>query len=724
MKKILYFLPLFLLGAEVQQVNYEGLIHISKVTANSIANITNRDVSVEEIDKVIKKFYETGYFQTISADYNETSKVLTFKFVEKPTIVQIERMNFSEELKKALKDNNLEIKKGSLYNQEAIDKLKQFISSYYSAKGYFNTYLEVDTKLITPTKMKLSLIIHKGRNLEIRDLKFYGSRHSDELEDIVDNHPATLWSILPFTYKGDLNLFKLVNDRKKILDYYLNRGYLDVQVSNPLAKTNFDNYIADISYKIDEGNRYIVKKVEVDYPKELKPKLPELKLKADKYFNIAAFRKDMEEIKHSFQNLGYAYAQVIPQVKKEGKFAYVTYKVVPGNIVYIRKVLIEGNAKTLDRVIRRNVYLAPNYKFSYQDLIDTENALKRTGYLEDVKVIQKRVSDSQMDIIVKVKEGLSGSLKAGISYGSYTKLGFDLAITERNVFGSGQSLTAKVNYTSVSSTYLLSLVNPRVFDSEYSSNFKIYKSSFDGISYTSNSKGFEIGVGKKLSRYVNANITYGYKTTHLSDVAVDNYLKDSTKSYIAPSISFNNTDEYFFPTTGTQASLNLEYAGIGGDEKYTSITGSYKYFYPITNRIYETVAVLKYRVIAGVIFKNGYLPLNEKFYLGGLGTVRGYSWYTISPRDEKGNRIGGKYKFITGPEISTPLSIKNRVWLSGFLDYGAVGEDSLDIKRASYGVSLDWVTPMGPLSFTWGWAINPKPEDDTQHFDFNIGTSF
>jgi len=453
--------------------------------------------------------------------------------------------------------------------------------------------------------------------------------------------------------------------------------------------------------------------------------LPELKLKEGKYFNVSALRKDIEDITHAFMDEGYAYAKVYPQIKKEKDYVSVTYQVIPGEIVYINDVIISGNTKTLDRVIRRDIYLAPGDKYSYTDMIDSINSLKRTGYLEDVKIETKKVSNDKINLLVKVKEGLSGSLRAGISYGSYTKLGFNIALTEKNVFGSGQSVTVNADISSVSKTFKISLFNPRVFDTKYSFSTSIFNTEFTGISYTSKQKGITLGVGKKLNRFTSTSLTYGYVKTSLSDYNTTLDVRpESTKSYLSWGLGFNNTDDYFFPTQGIKANLNIQYAGIGGDEKFIKNLGSFKYFYPITNKTYKTVLVLKYRAKAGYIIDNGYLPINEKFYIGGASTVRGFSWYSISPKDENGNKIGGKREFITGVELSTPINRKSRMWLTGFIDYGAIGENSLDITRSSYGIQFDWITPMGPLSFIWGWPLKHEEGDDLQRFEFTIGTQF
>ena len=727
MKRIILLLPALMFAQNIKNIQYKGLIHLSPQTANALIKITpNSELNLTKVDESIKALYSTGYFKTIKADF--TNGILTFICVEKPTIRAIHTENVSVDLKKILKEQNLFPKKGEILNNEKLKKLKAFIENYYLAKGYFNTVVDTKIKHITKTQVELDIIVKKGKEVIIRKVNFFGATlPKSELEDEIENKERTFWSFLPFFNSGKLKVFKLIEDRKNLQDFYMNLGYLDAKVSLPLARTNLDSYFADIDYHIYQGPRYIVKKISFQYPKNIKVKLPKLKLKTNKYFNISALRKDLEDIKHAFQNEGYAYAKVYPNIQKKKNYLYVTYVIYPGEIVYINNVIISGNTKTLDRVIRRNVYLTPGAKYSYKDYIDTKYTLQRTGYLQKVKIIQKQISKNKMDILVKVQEGLSGSLRAGISYGSYTKLGFNLALSEKDVFGSGQAISVNADINAKSRNYSISLFNPRIFDSLYSFNFSIFNNSFEGISYTSKKRGFSIGVGKKLTRNLSANITYGYVKEKLSqyDTTLDYLIKpDTIKSYIITSLAFNNTDNYFFPTLGTKASISAEYAGIGGDQKFLKTIGNFKYFYPITNKVYKTVAVLKFRTKVGYIDQIGYLPISEKFYLGGPRSVRGFESYSISPKDKYGNDIGGKVEFIAGPEISTPISLKNKVWLSGFIDYGAVGESKPNITRSSYGVELDWVTPMGPISFIWAWPIKSEKGDDLQRFTFTLGTAF
>jgi outer membrane protein insertion porin family len=724
-KPIFLLLPLFLLASDIKEIKYKGLIHISPISANALIKITpNSEYDIKKIDESIKSLYKTGYFETIKADF--TNGVLTFICKEKPTISQIEMINVSEDLKKILKEENLLPKKGEILEEEKIKRLQNFIKQYYLAKGYFNSVAKVNIIPLTNNKVKIEIIVNKGKRIIIRDVNFYGATISkSRLLDEIENRPRTFWSVLPFTNSGKLNLYKLATDKQALQDFYFNLGYIDAKVSDPFTNANLDSYFADIDYKIVEGKRYIVKKIDINYPKNIKVKLPELNLKKDKFFNVSALREDIKNISHAFMDEGYAYVKVYPQIKKEKNYAYITYNVIPGEIVYINDVIIEGNNKTLDRVVRRNIYLAPGDKYSYTDYIDSINSLKRKGYYEKVEIKQEKVSNNKINLKVIAKDGLSGTLRAGISYGSYTKLGFNFSISEKNVFGSGQSLTASLDMSSVSRTYRLTLHNPRVFDSKYSLTTSVYNQTFEGVSYTSKERGGYIGIGKMLNRFTSADITYGYVNTKLSDYETTEYIKpESIKSYVTLGVSYNNTDDYFFPTKGIISRVSSEIAGLGGDEKYIKTIAKAKYFYPLTDKTYNTVAVLKYRVMAGAIKENGYLPINEKFYLGGSKTIRGFRWYSISPQDSEGNKIGGKYEFVTGPEISTPLNEKSKIWLTGFIDYGAVGEESLNITRSSYGFQIDWITPMGPLSFIWAWPIKSEKGDDLQRFEFSLGASF
>ena len=731
MKKLLFLTPLLLLANNtIKDVEFVGLKHISIVSAKQISLVHKGDeLDLEKVNKTIKDFYKFGYFKDIKADFSDG--VLKFEFIEKPAILKIRYKNVSEDLKKLLKDK---IKRGMIFSKATLENLRNFIVSYYDAKGKFNSVVTFDTQKVG-NGIILTINVNSGEDIIINRLKFYGVKKEDVNDikyEIINKNwdDGILGVLLFFGDNGELHLQGLLSDPQSIREYYLTKGYLDVSVSNPLLVANFDANTADLEYKIDEGNRYKVGKVDITIDKpgiiDIQKIKEDLKLRSGFYFNVKRLRKDILLLQHQVADKGYAYVKVYPDIQKNGNIANVTYKIVTGEKVYISDVIIQGNSKTLDRVIRRDVYLTPGYLYSYTDKIDTINALKRSGYFEDVKLQEIKIDNNHMKILIKVKEGLTGSLRAGVSYNTYSKLGLNLSVTERNVFGSGQNLSLNLEKSAKSESYNLMLKNPRVFDSKYSLAFTIYNRTFEGVSYDSDTKGASITTGKKITRNANMFLTYGYERLKLSNVDDVTLLYDklnSTKSYIMPSVSYNSTDDYFFPQNGILSNASIEYAGIGGDQKFVKTRFNFKYFYSLEDKL-DIKTILKYKLKTGFIEDNGYLPISEKFYLGGLGTVRGYDYGSISPEDSEGNKIGGKTMMVNSFEISVPVSVRRKMWLSAFIDNGRIGESKMDIVRSSYGISFDWITPIGPLDFTWAWPIGDKEGDDLRRFEFSIGSSF
>jgi len=729
MKRLIFLAPMVVFGATIQQIKFEGLQSVSPTTVSMKLLIHKGDpFDLRQIDRSVKNLYGIGVFKQIVAE--REGDTLIFKFTEKPRILKISYHNVPEELKKSLKDQNIYIKRGQLYNPVAINRLREFIKGYYTAQGYEGTYVDVTTRPYrsNPNVLDLIITVHKGEKVVVRSVNLYGIQKVDksDLLDLMKNQPRTLTSILPFANSGYLNLYQLPQDWQAVVDYYLNHGFMDVKVARPYAKVNRDSYFADIDYQIEEGPQYRVSSVKVDYPTNLKVELPTLLLKPGKYFNVNAMRKDVENLKHAFQNLGYAFPKINPLFQKKGDKVDVTYQVLPGTIYKVRRVIITGNRKTLDRVVRRYVYLLPGKKFSYTDLEDSRRRLKRSGYFKDVNITTQRIDNHKLDVVVKVEEGLSGSLVAGISYGSYYKFGFNFKVEERNIFGSGQTLKASANLSSKYTNYSVGLYNPSIMDTPYYLNLGVFATRFEGISYTSRRRGGFIGVGRELIRNLTTGLTFNYSNIKLENYPDSlNYLKDKyTKKSLVWRITYNNTDDYYFPTEGVVLEGSAEYAGLGGDEKFTRYLLDAQGYYPLTNDYYETVAVLKMKGHYGLIKDRGYLPINERFFLGGIGTIRGFEWYSISPKDRSGLEIGGKKEFVISPAVSTPLSRKMRMWATGFIDYGGIGDDKITITRSSYGFSLDWVTPLAPISFVWAWPLKKGGGDELQHFEFNIGANW
>ncbi len=717
----------------IQDIKFEGLLHLSPSIAKEMIGLHKGEpLDMEKIDEAVKKFYEQGYFKDIWVE--EKNGELIFHFQEKPLIAQIEVLGYLEGKEEELPDI-LGLKKGDIYDEEAIAKAIENIKKKARSEGYFDTVVEVDTEKVGENALKVSFIVNKGEKIYINEMALCGAKVFDkgDIEDVVANKERDKWLgwMIGFN-SGEVKLDQLPLDSARIKNLYLTEGYLDAQVSDPFLRVDFDNYKAKLRYHIFEGKPYKVESVDVQLLEPVidqKKLLEDISLKPGKIFNVEKMRKDIEKIKEKIGDLGYAYARIVPDFHKNEKehTVKIRYMINPGQKVYIHDVIIAGNQRTLDRVIRREVYLAPGDLYSYTDLKESKNALKRTGFFSDVKFEERRVSPNEMDLVVNVKEMPTGNIMVGGGYSSYEGFILNAAINDKNIFGSGINGNFNIDFSAKSLRFNLGVFNPRVFDSDYSLGVNLYSTKFEYYDYTQDRKGGSVSVGKRLTRHLYGSVSYAYEKNELSDVTLDSYYfytGNYTKSAITPMIKFDNTDDYYIPRHGYVLSGSIEYAGIGGDEKYIKTYLKGAYYYGLEDLIdYDLILRAKGKV--GYIYDNGNLPVFEKFYLGGISSLRGYQTASLSPKDSQGRLIGGKYMFSTSLEASIPLMKQTNMRLTGFFDFGGIGDDSFsDITRMGAGMALEWISPMGPLQLIFATPLDDKPGDRTSNFEFSIGSRF
>ncbi len=732
------YLALLIFAAALQaetihSIQFEGLLHLSPTIAKEMVGLHEGDrLDMAKIDKAIKKFYAQGYFKDIWVE--DKDGTIIFHFVEKPLIAAIEVLGYLENKKEEL-DEILGIKKGDIYDESAIEKAKERIKQKAQSQGFFDTVVEVDTQKVGENSLRLTFIVNKGEKIRIEDLVLCGAKvfDKDDIEDVVANrekHPYFWWMI--GVDSGEVKLDQLPLDSARIQNLYFSKGYLDAKISDPFLRVDFDNYKAKLRYHIFEGKPYRVADVQIKLLEPVVKKdelMSKLNLVSGKVFNIEKMRKDIEKLRKAIADKGYAFVRIVPDFQKDEKTHQVKlrYIINPGEKVYIRDVVISGNQRTLDRVIRREVFLAPGDTYSYTDLIESKNALRRTGFFSDVKIEERRVSPNEMDLLVQVKEMPTGNIMIGGGYSSYEGFLVNASINDKNIFGSGIEGRFQIDYSSKSMRFNLGITNPRVFDSDYSLGINLYNTRFEYYDYTQERKGGSLSVGHRFTRHLSASLTYAYEKNKLTDVVYDDYYFQEgtyTKSALIPAVIFDNTDDYYVPRSGVTLSASAEYAGAGGNERYTKFYARSAYYYGLEDLIdYDLILRAKARV--GYIVDQGNLPVFEKFYLGGIRSLRGYQTASISPKDEEGRLIGGKEMFSTSLEASIPLMKNSNMRLTFFIDYGGIGEDSFTaITRAGTGAAIEWLSPMGPIQLIFAKALNDKEGDRTSSFEFSVGTRF
>ncbi|EAK9945712.1 outer membrane protein assembly factor BamA [Campylobacter lari] len=738
MKKWFVFFALSssLCAATIKDIKFEGLSQLSKESAIAISKLKiGQKIDPVSIDTAIKNLFDRNYFKDIVVE--EKNGVLTFKVIEKPSIGKIDIQGIASNDRKQI-ESLVGLKPGILYDENSTKEAAEKIKLFYQAKGFYDTVVEIkDEKLSNSSSLKLTFVVNRGENIIIEKVHLSGAKnlsYSDVEPAIANKQREALGWMWGFN-DGKLKVFDLANDSSRISDVYLKEGYLDVSVSPAFLNTYTDTYQADLTYFINEGEVYKVKGIKIFNPifsdEENEALANDLKLSVGKIVNIEKLREDIKTIETKTADLGYAFVQVIPDIQKdkENHEAMIIFKVIPNEKVYIRDVIISGNTKTVDRVIRRELYLTEGNLYNRTDLIDSRNALRRTAYFENVDIKEQRVDDTHIDLIVEVKEASTGAISGGIGYGTSDGILLSASLSDANILGSGMKGSVSIDKGDDTLSGRVSLRNPRINDSDYSLGGSLYSDRLEWDSYDERNYGFDISVGKTLGRYTSVDLTYNLEQSdiyHLSDrlIAQGYKLGKTYKSSITPSIVFNNTDDYYLPRSGFIASTSLEYAGLGGDQEFISSTTKFNYYQGLEEFIGWDL-IYRYKASFYKVWDQGYLPINEKLYLGGIGTIRGFDRRSVSPKNEWGDETGGTVAFANSVELSFPLFDRIKLRGSVFFDYGAIGESSLSqIQRWSTGVGFEWLTPLGALNLVFAKPFNTNSKDDLSKFEFMLGARF
>jgi len=730
----------------IKSIKYEGMYHISEPVAKRMLTFEAGDTVDDKIlDKSIKAYYKQGYFSDIWVDIKDD--VLTFHFKEKALISKVELKGWKANDNEIL-DSVVQIKRGSLYDLKKLEAAKKRIIDAISQDAKIDSVVEIQEEHMENGSIKVTFVVNEGEKIIIQKQEYSGvfALDPDDFDEVIANKDRDFMGWFWGQNSGEMRVNDLGYDHLRIRDLYMQHGYLDADVKEPFVKVNFDNYTADMSYQITEGVQYKISKVTINQVKHVIDDVDVkelISLEAGEIFNIKTFRDDSQKIKTLIADLSYAFVQVVPDLKKnkETQEVEVVFKIMPGEKVKIRNVIIAGNNRTLDRIIRRELYLGPGDMYSLTDLADSRNSLGRLGFFEGNTIEERRVDNKTMDLVVKVKEAPTGNIQLGGGYGSYGGLLVSVAVNDRNVWGSGINVGVKAERSALSSNYSFSISNPRLNDSDFSGNFSIYTSDYTYPSYSVISNGFSTGVGHRFTRHTSGYIGYGFSSNEYSDINKSisqnqnqNYSQSYAKSSVTVSVKFDNTDDYYLPRKGYSMSQSLEKAGVGADANFIKSRTTFN-VYKGLEKYLGFDAIARYKSRANYVKETGYLPIAERFYMGGIGSVRGYQSYALSPiASTSKKRYGGEYTASNSVELSFPLVPKAKMRLVTFIDYGFIGTSSdsevdfvsgtTNITRGGYGTGLEWFSPVGPIQLMFARPFGNEENDKLAVFEFTMGQRF
>jgi outer membrane protein insertion porin family len=467
-----------------------------------------------------------------------------------------------------------------------------------------------------------------------------------------------------------------------------------------------------------------------------------LKIRDEEFLNRQVLRDDVTRITDLYAEQGYAFAEVNPRINKakDGDRVDVLLRVEKGAMTYVNRVEIQGNTRTRDNVIRRDLKVEEGGRYDSKAIRTSTQKLKRLGFFEDVTVTPKpTMVENQMDVVVDVKEKSTGSFQIGAGYSSSENMLFMGEISENNIFGTGNRLSLAASTSSESTRYNLKFTDPRILDSQVSGSVDLFNWEREYDDFTKDSTGAAFRLGHPL--YEEWRIYYGYtiSDTELSDINEANVnsaiLQSKDINILSmPEIGLvrDTRDKSFSPTKGSRNSINVSYAGgpFGGDAEFTKVEGSSAWWFPM---VWSTVFHAK--LAAGQAFENedNKLPVYEKFFLGGMNSIRGFESASISPVDQYGDKVGGDKMWYGTVSIIFPLFKDMGMDAEIFHDFGNVygegipgDDDSWDFSdyKKTAGVGLMWASPLGPIRLAWGFNLDKKDGEDSSNWDFSMGGSF
>lgn len=698
------------------------------------------------INEEVKRIWDMGYFSDVQA--NMEGGVLVFTVVEKPRIdnivVEGAREIDSEDVIAAMGT-----KPGSVLNEQMLAEDLQKITELYRKDGFYlaKASYRIDDRPGHRAGAILVITVEEGNKLYIKDVVIDGLNQLNrgDLDKYMALKPRNIISWLTGT--GVLKDEYLERDTNAIAAFGLNQGFIDIQVAAPEVRYEPDGIV--VEFKVHEGPRYKIRDIKfggdiIDSEENMLKVIQMDDWKKDNdYFSLTVMQEDSKRLTDHYGDYGYAFAEVDTKLMKAddgSEQVDVGYMVDKKQKIFIRMLTVEGNTKTRDNVILREMRVGDGDMYEGAKLRRSNERLNRLRYFSSVDMeLVPTDREDEVDLKVKVKEGNTGALMGGIGYSTYYDVGVTASIMERNLFGRGYWLQLQGFFSWRRTTGVLSFTNPRVYDTDLSMGNDVYYTHDYWDDFTKDTIGDTIRAAYPIGEYTTIGLAYRLERYELYDVEqyaspyIADYKGINWTSALSARILRDTTNDRERPTRGTIARLWGEYGGglLGGTDDFIKAVADWQGFWSINED--NTFHV---RARLGGVFENGsdQVPVFERFWLGGMDSIRGYSYSDLSPRDYKygGEQIGGDRMGVLNVEYIWRFQKEMGLALVPFFDGGfnidhkTMGDDLDKYLVASAGLELRWRSPMGDLRIAYGIPLvqDYDGERETGRLEFSMGQFF
>jgi len=725
---------------KVSQVLVKGNERIETDAIKRIIATKPGDIYLtKSLTKDLKAIYAMGYFEDIriESEKGTDGKTIIFNVKEKPTVKKI-TITGNLVLKDEKIQEDLTIKIGSILNIFQIRSDISRIEVLYKEKHYYNVKVTYKIHPLEHNQAELELIVAEGKKVQIKKVIFQGNNayKEKELQKIIKTRKKGFFSFL--TGSGNLDKNQLDQDVARIQSFYHNNGYIQARVGEPQVIYEGD-YIY-ITFKINEGLRFKVGKVDLDgdliIAKDKIIKL--LKITKEEYYNRSITRDDILALTDFYENAGYAYAEILPRTDKkmDEQIVNITFVIKKAQLVYFERINIAGNTKTRDKVIRRELPVIERGLYKGSRLKRGVRNIKRLEYFEEVKINTKKGSaDDLMILDINVAEKPTGAFTFGGGYSSTENVFATGSITQRNFLGKGQRLSLEAQLGSRTTAFIFSFTEPWLFDIPLSATIDLYNWEKSYDTYDTDTIGAGFKIGYPIFDFTRVSCGYSFSIADIQDLEYDaadslwDIEGENTTSSINTGIRYDSRDSTFNPQEGSEHSVTIQYAGLGGNIGFTKVNLETGWYIP---GFWKFIYFLHGK--SGFLWRNtgGDLPDYERFYLGGINSLRGFDWEDLSPKTTNvwglESEIGG-VKFVQfNFELRCPLFGNAGMIGLLFFDTGDLYDTGEPVRlgnlRESAGVGFRWNSPMGPIRVEYGKVLDPQEGESSGGFEFSMGSAF
>lgn len=733
----------------VEAIRVEGAQRLETGTVMSYLTLQKgQTATTATISESLKALFATGLFQDVDVHMDGGTAVI--KVVENPVVNKV-IFEGNSEVKTEDLEKEIQLKSRLVYTLPRVQRDVQRLLDVYRRSGRFAAVIE--PKLIRKEQNRVDVVfeIAEGARTGVKSINFVGNNHfgASDLHGVITTRESAWWRL--FSNSDYYDPDRLNYDRDLLRKFYLNAGYVDFRVLSANAELSPDKKNFFITFALDEGARYklgAIKIVSSIKGLDGEKYRDQIMTKSEDWYSAGDVERSVDILTNAVDRLQFAFVEVTPDIDrhKDTQTIDVTYNIHEGPHVFVSRIEVAGNVRTMDRVLRREMTFAEGDAFNKAKMERSEQRIKDLGYFEDVKVTPEEGAQPDQTVVkVAVKEKATGEISFGAGYSTTDGPLGDFSIREKNFMGKGQDVRFGATLSGRTQQYDISFTEPYFLGRDLAAGVDLFRtttSNQDSSSFDETNTGFSLRLGYPLSEQLRQRVNYTFQNTNISAVPTDasRFIREqqgiANTSLVGQELTYDARDSRLEPTKGYIIRLNNDFAGIGGNVRY------------LRNRLKATEYFkLADSWIISVEGEGGYINglgkkirIADRFFLGG-DTLRGFKFAGIGPRDLTSNAnndaLGGN-RFVRGSaELTMPSGLPEEVGvkLHVFADAGTLGDVQLsplpteDLRteeaiRISAGVGATWQSPFGPIRLDLAKAIRKQSYDQTEILRFNFGTKF